>query len=182
MSKPRRKGKPYNPGAVHDRRSHDLLRNAQVGALEVEDPMGLEPGDKITVLRSTRDDPLARLHDRRQIDEAQYNGGRAFQNDFETAERGPQAIDPSKEYVDGGRLPEPITEQQRKAVMRLNRAERALGADGSALTHAVLIAGQTVSQVARSRGLAGERWEKYFGLRFRECLDRLAVVYGFATA
>jgi len=67
-------------------------------------------------------------------------------------------------------------------VMRLNRAERALGADGSALTHAVLIAGQTVSQVARSRGLAGERWEKYFGLRFRECLDRLAVVYGFATA
>jgi hypothetical protein len=182
MARTRRKGKPYNPAAVHDRRSQDLLRGAQVGALEVDDPMGLEPGDKIVVLRSTRDDPLARLHDRKQIDEAQYLGGRSFQNDFETAERGPQAIDPSKEYVDGGRLPEPITEAQRKAVMRLNLAERRLGADGSALAHSVLIAGMTVSQVARLRGLTGERWEKYFGLRFRECLDCLAVVYGFATA
>lgn len=179
--KPRRKGKPYNPASqVHDRKSHDLLRGAQVGAIVVDDPMGLEPGDKIAVLRSTRDDPLARLHDRKQIDEAQYNGGRAFQHDFETAERGPQAIDPSKEYVDGGRLPEPITEQQRKAVMRLNRAERKLGADGSALAHNVLIAGMAVSQIARSRGLVGERWEKYFGMRFRECLETLAKVYGFA--
>jgi hypothetical protein len=183
MAKPRRKGKPYNPASpVHDRRSQDLLRNAQVGTIEVDDPMALEPGDKIVVLRSTRDDPLARLHDRGQIDEAQYQGGRAFQHDFESAERGPQAIDPSKEYVDGGKLPEPITEGQRKAVMRLNRAERSLGADGSALTHAVLIRGETVSQIARARGLAGERWDKYFGLRFRECLDTLAVVYGFATS
>lgn len=143
--------------------------------------MALNPGDKITAFRSMRDDPLARLHDRRQIDEAQYQGGRAFQYDFETAERGPQAIDPSKEFVDGGRLPEPITEQQRKAVLRLNRAERELGADGSAITHAVLIAGLTVSAIAKSRGLNGERWEKYFGMRFRECLDRLARVYGFST-
>lgn len=181
--KPRRKGKPFNPASpVHDRRAQDLLRNAQVGAIEVDDPMGLEPGDKIAVLRSTRDDPLARLHDRKQIDEAQYHGGRSFQHDFETAERGPQAIDPSKEFVDGGRMPEPITEGQRKAVLRLNRAERKLGADGAALAHDVLIHGRTVSQVAQSRGLKGERWEKYFGLRFRECLNTLAVVYGFATS
>ena len=149
--------------------------------MEVDDPMALDPGDKIITVRNLRDDPLARLHDRRQIDEAQYQGGRAFQHDFETAERGPQAIDPSKEYVDGGRAPEPITEQQRKAVLRLNRANRELGCDGSALTHAVLIVGKTVSQISRDRGLPGERWEKYFGLRFRECLDRLAVLYGFAT-
>jgi hypothetical protein len=180
--KPRRKGKPYNPAApVHDRRAQDLLRNAQVGTLEIDDPMALEPGDKIVAIRSTRNDPLAKLHDRRQIDEAQYQGGRAFQADFETAERGPQAIDPSKEYVDGGRLPEPITEGQRKAVMRLNKAEGKLGVDGSAIVHDVLIHGRTLSQVGQSRGLTGERWEKYFGLRFRECLNTLAVVYGFAT-
>lgn len=179
---PRRKGKPFNPAAaVHDRRSQDLLRNAEVGSIEVDDPMGLEPGDKISVFRSTRDDPLARLHDRRQIDEAQYHGGRAFQKDFEEAERGPQAIDPSKEFVDGGRLPEPITEGQRRAVLRLNRCERLLGADGSALTHDVLIRGRTTEQVAESRGLKGERWQRYFGMRLRECLNTLAVVYGFAT-
>lgn len=177
----RRKGKPFDPAKTHDRRSHDLHRLAQVGSLEIDDPMALDPGEKIVVLRSTRDDPLARLHDRKQIDEAQYHGGRAFQHDFETAERGPQAIDPSKEFVDGGRLPEPITEGQRKAVLRLNRVERELGADGAALTHAVLIRGETVSHIARARGLAGERWEKYFGMRFRECLDRLAVIYGFST-
>ncbi len=178
----RRKGKPYNPAAsVHDRRSQDLLKNAEIGVLEVDDPMALDPGDKISVVRSIRDDPLARLHDRNQIDEAQYHAGRAFQHDFEQAERGPQAIDPSKEFVDGGKLPEPITEGQQKAVKRLNRAERSLGADGSALAHAVLIRGETVSQIARARGLAGERWEKYFGMRFRECLNTLAVVYGFAT-
>jgi hypothetical protein len=178
---PRRRGKPYDPAKAHDRRATDLLRNAEVAPIEVDDPLALEPGEKIVVTRSVRDDPLARLHDRRQIDEAQYQGGRAFQEDFEAAERGPQAIDPSKEYVDGGRFPEPITEGQRKAVLRLNRVERILGADGAALTHAVLIRGETVSHVAQSRGLHGERWDKYFGLRFRECLNTLAVVYGFAT-
>lgn len=153
-----------------------------VGTMEVDDPMGLEPGDKIRAARSFKDDPLARLHDRGHIDEAQYHAGRAFQHDFEVAERGPQAVDPSKEYVDGGKLPEPITEQQRKAVMRLNRVERQLGADGSALAHNVLIHGMTVIQIAAARGLRGERWEKYFGMRFRECLNTLAVIYGFATS
>jgi hypothetical protein len=183
MARAKRKGKPYNPAEkVHDRRSQDLLRNAQVGMIEIDDPMALEPGEKLLALRSIRDDPLARLHDRKQIDEAQYQGGRAFQKDFETAERGPRAIDPGKEFVDGGRMPEPITEGQRRAVLRLNKAERDLGCDGSALVHEVLIGGKTMAQIGRRRGLEGERWEKYFGSRFQECLNRLAVVYGFATS
>src|SRR5229473_2214359 len=112
---------------VHDRRSRDLLRNAEVAAIEV-------------------DDPLARLHTHRQIDEAQYQGGRAFQYDWEKAERGPQAVDPTREYVDGGRAREPITERQRKAVLRLHRAERELGADGAALVHEVLLHGHAQNQ------------------------------------
>jgi hypothetical protein len=28
----------------------------------------------------------------------------------------------------------------------------------------------------------GQRWLDYFARRFRECLDRLALIYGFATA
>src|SRR4051812_17160014 len=126
ITRRRRKGQPYNP-AVHDRQATDLLRNAQVSPIEVDDPMALEPGDKIVTLRSIRNDPLAALHAHKHIDEAQYQGGRAFQADWEQAERGPCAIDPSKEFVDGGQMPEPITEGQRKAVLRLNRAERELG-------------------------------------------------------
>jgi hypothetical protein len=173
--------KPYDPARAHDRRSRDLPRNAEVASVEVDDPLALDPGDKIVTLRSLRNDPLARLHSRRQIDEAQYQGGRSFQNDWEKAERGPQAVDPAREYVDGGQFREPITESQRKAVLRLNRIERELGADGSALTHEVLILGMTMEQVSGRRGLAGQRWLDYFAKRLRECLDRLALVYGFAT-
>src|ERR1700686_3528267 len=167
---------------VHDRRSRDLPRNAEVAAVEVDDPLALEPGEKIVTLRSLRNDPLGKLHSHHQLDEAQYQGGRAFQDDWEKAERGPQAVDPTREYVDGGRAREPITEGQRKAVLRLNRAERELGAVGAALVHEVLILGMTMEQVGQRRGLRGQRWIDYFARRFRECLDRLALLYGFATA
>jgi hypothetical protein len=176
-----KRNKPYRPAKVHDRRSRDLLRNAEVAAIEVDDPLALEPGDKIVTLRSIRNDPLARLHTHRQIDEAQYQAGRAFQGDWEKAERGPQAVDPTREFVDGGRAREPITEGQRKAVLRLNRAERELGAVGAALVHEVLILGMTMEQIGQRRGLQGQRWNDYFARRFRECLDRLALIYGFAT-
>ena len=167
---------------MHDRRSHDLPRNAEVAAVEVDDPLALEPGEKIVTLRSIRNDPLGRMHSHRQLDEAQYQGGRAFQSDWEKAERGPQAVDPTREYVDGTRSREPITEGQRKAVLRLNRIERELGADGSALVHDILVQGFTMAQVGQRRGLPTQRSKDYFARRFRECLDRLALIYGFATA
>ena len=176
-----KRNKPHNPARIHDRRSRDLPRNAEVAAVEVDDPLALEPGEKIVTLRSIRNDPLGRLHSYRNVDEAQYQGGRAFQADWEKAERGPRAVDPTREYVDGGRTREPITEGQRKAVLRLNRAERELGADGSVLVHAVLILGLTMEQVGQRRGLRGQRWIDYFSRRLRECLDRLALIYGFAT-
>ena len=167
---------------MHDRRSQDFLRNAEVAAVEVDDPLAMEPGEKIVALRSIRNDPLGRLHTHRQIDEAQYQGGRAFQNDWEKAERGPRAVDPTREYVDGGQTREPITEGQRQAVVRLNRVERELGADGTALVHDVLVLGMTMEQVGERRGLRTQRWKDYFARRFQECLDRLALIYGFATS
>jgi hypothetical protein len=180
MARAKRK-RPHNPAKIHDRRSRDLLRNAEVAAIEVDDPLGLDPGDKIVTLRSIRNDPLARLHTHRQIDEAQYQGGRAFQDDWEKAERGPQAVDHTREYVDGGQWREPITERQRKAVLRLNRAQHELGADGSALVHEVLVLGMTMEQIGERRGVRGQRWIDYFARRFKECLDRLALMYGFAA-
>ncbi len=180
MPKARRK-KPHNPAKAHDRRSRDLPRNADVAAVEVDNPLALDPGEKIVALRSLRNDPLGRLHTHHQVDEAQYQGGRAFQSDWEKAERGPRAVDPSRDYVDGGQMREPITEGQRKAVLRLNRAERELGADGSALVHDVLVRGMTMDQIGQRRGLVTQRWRDYFSRRLCECLDRLALIYGFAT-
>ena len=166
---------------VHDRKAQDLPLNAEVADVEVDDPLALEPGEKIVTLRSIRNDPLGRLHSHHQIDEAQYRGGRAFQDDWEKAERGPQALDPTREYVDASPSREPVTERQRRAVLRLNRVIRELGADGSLLVREVLILGLTMEKIGDRRGLSGQRWMDYFSKRFRECLDRLALIYGFAT-
>jgi len=176
-----KRNRSYRLTKIHDRRSRDLPLNAEVAEVEVDNPLGLEPGEKIVALRSIRNDPLGRLHSHHQVDEVQYQGGRAFQNDWEKAERGPQAVDPSREYVDGARTREPVTEAQRKAVLRLNRIERELGTDGAALVHEVLVQGMTMEQVGQRRGLRTQRWNDYFSRRFRECLDRLALIYGFAT-
>lgn len=169
---------PYDPNKVHDRRAKELPRVGRFVPCEVDDPF--EPGAKIVAIRSTRNDPLADLHARNHIDDAQYEGGRAFQRDFEAAERGPCAIDPSKEAVDGGLTPEPITEAQQKAGKALAAAYRELGADGSALMHDFLIDGRTMSGIAERRGMIGRRWEEYFGMRVREALHALAFVYNFA--
>jgi hypothetical protein len=149
-------------------------------AIIVDDPYAVEPGDKSVAMRTTRNDPLGALHARKQIDEAQYHAGRAFQLDFETAERGPRAIDPSKEAVDGGRMPEPITEAMRKAVARLNRVHGILGQSGASIAHDVLIGRMSLDRVAAKREMKTEAERKYLGRRLREGLDDMALVYGFA--
>ena len=65
--------------------------------------------------------------------------------------------------------------------MRLNRIEHDLGSDGTTLVHEVLILGMTVQQIGERRGLTTQRWKDYFARRFQECLDRLALTYGFAA-
>lgn len=176
-----RRSKSYKLTGIYDRRSRELPFNAEVAEVEVDNPLALDAGEKIVVVRSVRGDPLGRLHAHHQIDEAQYRGGRAFQNDWERAERGPQAVDPTREYVDGARSREPVTEAQRQAVLRLNRVERELGTDGAALVHDVLVLGLTMDEIGQRRAVRTQRWNDYFARRFRECLDRLALIYGFAT-
>ena len=51
----------------------------------------------------------------------------------------------------------------------------------SALVHEVLVLGMTMEQIGERRGVQGQRWIDYFARRFKECLDRLALMYGFAT-
>jgi len=176
-----RRNKSYKLMQIHDRRSQEVPFNAEVAEVEVDNPLALDQGEKILAIRSIRSDPLGRLHAHHQIDEAQYRGGRAFQNDWERAERGPQAVDTTREYVDGTGTREPVTESQRQAVLRLSRVERELGTDGAALVHDVLVLGLTMDQIGQRRAVRTQRWNDYFGRRFRECLDRLALIYGFAT-
>lgn len=167
--------------ATHDRRATDALAAGQYASIDVADPMALNPGDKITVLRQLRGDPLARLHSHHQIDEAQYHAGRCYQRDWEVAERGARAIDPTREAVDGGRMPEPMTDGQGRARIRLVEIERALGRNMHKVAHAVLIEGLTMETLAlRMFNRAGARWENYYGRIFRDALEVLAVEYNLA--
>jgi hypothetical protein len=177
----RKKTTPYNPAAAARRAVAINRGEADHIPVEVDDPMGLESGDKVIVIRNLRSDPLAQLFARKHIDEAQYQGGRAYQADFERAGASIRAFDYGRVIVDGGQAPADISDGQMKAVDRLVAADGALGTKGVKLVQDVLVHGFSMEQVAASRGQAGQRAVEYFGKRFRECLDDLAKVYGFAT-
>ncbi len=187
MKSKRRKKQPALHGvkgisvSVHDRRATDFARHGEIAEVDVDDPFATKPGEKIRVLRQMRNDPLARLHSHRQIDEAQYSAGRAFQHDWEVAERGARAIDPTRERVDGGRLPEPLSDAQGRARKRLIEIERVLGRTMHRVTHAVLVDGMSMETMAqRLFNREGEVVVKYYGRLFRDALDVLAGEYGLA--
>lgn len=170
------------PGeTVHDRKASELPINAVVSIAIVDDPYS-DKGEKIEVLRSIRDDPLEGMKARRQVDDAQYLAGREWQKFNEQACVGSiRAIDPTKEAVDGGQMPEPITDKQIKAFHQLYEADRELGAAGKTLVRDILGFDRlSIAAAAAKHGFSGEREINYIGRRFRECLETLAKLWGFA--
>jgi len=186
MSGRRRKLKAVTlAGSAPAKESYDLRAEyiggvpADAGSIEVENP--LNRGQKILLFRKLRDDPLGRMQDHKEIDQAQYDAGRRWQSDYECYERGAQAIDPTKEAVDGGQIARSaISDAQAKALLDLTKAGRALGMFGESIVRDVLARGMLPGQVAVARGYPGGRGVNYFGRRFRECLNTLAEVYGYA--
>lgn len=164
---------------IHDRQSHDLPINSVVSIAVVDDP--LEHGAKLRVIRSTRDDPLAALYSRSQIDDAQYRAGRDVERLFEASAVGRiSGIDPGRIVVDGGQMPEAITDKQIRASNELLRAKAKLGEEGYKLVRDILGDRLSVAKAAEYRGLMGERGSRYTGQRFRECLETLALLWHYA--
>jgi hypothetical protein len=170
-----------NTNTLHDRRATDLPINAKVAGTVADDPY--EPGAKITVLRSLRDDPLAAMHNAKQIDQAQFIAGRHWQRAFElTSVGGVRAVDLTRERVDGGGIPQPtLSDAQLRAFADLKRAMSALGLEGESLIKDFLGHGWCLRDIAARRGATGERARGYIGWRLRECLDTLAVEFGYAA-
>lgn len=165
---------------VHNRQATDLTHK-DVAPIDVADPY--EKGATITVLRSLRDDPLAALHAANQIDNVQYLAGRHWQKAYELAEiGGARGIDTTREYVDGGQIPQPtISDSQAMAFRDLSKARKALGDYGSSIVFDVLARHLTIRQSAAQRMMASEAELKFMGRRFRECLDTMGVIFGYAT-
>ena len=163
-----------------------------VALVEIEDPYGLREfgggPPKISALASIRDDPLGRLHARGQIDEAKYNAGRLWQREYECSQIGQvKAIDTTKEPVDGGSFPEPMTERQRRAMRVVSQASAVLGKDGDWLVRQVLGERRFLFDIATMRGDVDSDGEpkrraiEYYGQRLRECLETLAVFFNLAS-
>jgi hypothetical protein len=167
--------------AERDAAAAAIPPQAEVAAIDVDDPSAPRPGEPITVLRQLRSDPLARLHAHRQIDEAQYRAGRVFQRDCEIATRGVRALDPTRERVDGGMMAAAVGDAQVRARKRLIAMEQVLGRTMHRVTHAVLVDGMSMETLAKALfDREGEVAVKYYGRLFRDALDLLAVEYGLA--
>ncbi len=91
-----------------------------------------------------------------------------------------RAIDPTKEAVDGGRSPEPLSDAQAKALDDLKRASRELGVTGSSLIMDVLGLGMILLHAGAKRQKTSKRELLDLGDQFRDCLDKLAVIFGYA--
>lgn len=180
----RRKLRAVSVSAV-TRTSYDL-RTEYIGGqpkhsapIEVDNPHN--PNQKTVVFRLIRDDPLAGMHARGQIDEALLAAGRAWQRHHEASEVGSiSAIDPAREAVDGGRIREPITDRQIQSFKQLAKAKQLLGDYGHSVVYEVLAQRRCLKEVAERRGMTREIEVNYIGRRFRECLESLAVLWGFA--
>jgi len=163
---------------IHNRKSNDLTINAMVAPAIVDDPYS-DNGERLEVTRSIRDDPLAAMHSRKEIDDAQFHAGRRYEKYAEHAEIGNiRAIDPSKESVDGGRFCEPITDEQIAAVRHLSAAAGVLGKRGEWLIREILVRRVTFRQI--DPGMTDREMSKLRS-RFFECLEDLAGHWGLKT-
>lgn len=164
---------------IYDRLASDLPINTKWAPAVVDCPV--DRLAKLRVLRSVRDDPLAELHARNQIDDAMLAAGRQWQRHHELSEIGGiKAIDPGKEAVDGGKFPEPITDKQMDAFRELQRADWELGKDGRLLVRCILGDRKTIAQAAILCGKGDQLGIKFTSRRFKECLESLAVLWGYA--
>lgn len=165
---------------VADRRASEAHRQASLVPVEVPDPY--EAGASIVAFKNAKADPLERLKQQSDIDEAQYQAGKAYERDLELAEVGNvRAIDPTKEAVDGGRMPELVTDSQRRALVRLREAGRVMGLFAESVVRGVLERNVSPAQLAIARGFSTRREQLHYGWIFRRALEELTQVYGTAT-
>lgn len=171
--------KPTQAQKVHDRLSQDLPINSRVAIAVVDDPYS-QVGEKIQVLRSLRNDPLADMLSRGVIDIALFNAGRKWERLHECTQIGPiSAIDPGKEAVDGGKPREPLSDRQIDAFKELAIADRRLGQWGGILIRNLLADRLTVGQISELHDCKTGRRQHFMSLRIRECLEDLGKLWGF---
>jgi hypothetical protein len=98
----------------------------------------------MAVIRTFKTDPVGRMFARRQVDDAQYQAARAYQEAADKATLGSiRSVDWGRTKVSGGLPPDPLPEARQRAMRWLRVAEDAVvrrhGTEGLGLTRAVLV-------------------------------------------
>lgn len=164
-----------------------LPDDAVTAPVEVDDPCSRPAQeDRIIVMRALRDDPLAMMHARGQIDDAQYRAGREFQRFHEVTAVGEvRSIDLSRQRVDASVRRHGVTDRQMIAIYQLKRLAAVLGDRIFSLVEAFLVRRHTLTQIAAACGLNASpdsRDVRRLGKEIRGALDVIAVDQGYANA
>lgn len=157
----------------------------ELGERTVADP--LEPGARLTAAVNVRESAIDHMASRGRINTAQEAAGQRFRKLWELAAVGrSQAVDPAKEYVDGGGIIDPISDDLVKASIELNRVMQVAGQMGGRLLIAIVGEGKRIEEVAQNWSKAGgivrgDRAEGYVVGRMIEALDELVRHWGLES-
>lgn len=117
------------------------------------------------------------LWQKRLITDAEKKAADRVRHAFEAlGGSGAKAIDYSKEPVDGGGAVSDITDRQITAGRTLREVHRMLGPQGHDLVMRMCGEGRWPQDMALDR-----RKRDYLSMRLRECLEHLAIMWGYQT-
>jgi hypothetical protein len=147
------------------------------------------PRPQIVVVRTFKHDPIGRMHARRQITNAQYMAGRAYQELVEAA-NAQTNIGPGTWMLRGhsssgsnGVSEGSVTDTMLRAGRRLRATDARIraryGAEGIEVTRAVLIDRRRLDQLANDP--TTDHGLRFWGFLLRRCLDEVAVLLGLTS-
>lgn len=162
----------------------------EFGEVTVENPMFSYdhpegPGNvrNIPAITNVRESPLAFMycnkdrHGNRGIDEAQLAAGSYFRELYETTAGATiQAIDTTKEPVDGGKISDGLTDKRFRAAKELEAARLKLGDTGYRLVEQVCGECKWLNQIEPTK-----HYQRLASDRLKDCLETLAIFWGMAS-
>ncbi len=132
---------------------------------------------RVQATMNMRESPITWMWAKRKqtgITEQQVAAAAHFRKLYEAAGAQVQALDYTREPVDGGGITEPISDRMIKANQQLSEAHAALGAEGFDLIQKVCGECQFLNQISSQRSVQDK-----LSRDLKNCLETLAVFWGY---
>lgn len=170
---------PKPLGIIYDHRVTD--RNPE-DFIDVENPYDREQTIRVSIEMR---DPLTWMHSRGIIDEPRRIAGEEWRRRRQQSQFGLGAIDTTKQSVDGGKIYEPISDNQLDAARYMRECRWELEALGlrieepqmNFIIESFLAEHRFLGQIAALLGRRGDRWVTYYTGRIRDGLNTIAIVF-----